>query len=377
MTVVLEPTRPDILETTLIRRIGYRPIRVTPKTLWSFIEVETADGLCGIGEATFFRGAHDFPKVTSQFSAQLVGKPLMAIEDKALWPQESDTTGWAVLSALEQASLDLCGQMIGAPVSALLGPALHDKIPLYANINRRTTDRAPAGFIASVQKARKDGFTKFKIAPFDGIEPGATPDAALFEAGTSRIRAAHAAMEGQGTLMVDCHWRLDLDHALKVLDLAVELGLGWIECPVPETPETLADLRVFKARCGVAGIAVAGGEQGTCQAYFERILGEGVYDIIMPDVKYVGGIKQLVQLAKLAQAHDVQFAPHNPSGPVAHLASLHAMRVTPNLAMLEHQYDEDPLFWTLNAHPMPQIAQALSDLPLGDGLGFSTANFPD
>lgn len=376
MATVLDKARPDLLDATVVRRITYRPVQVTPKTTWSFIEVETSEGLSGIGEATFFRGAHDFPRVTAQYAAALVGKPLAALSEASLLPEENDTTGWAVLSAIEHASMDIFGKMLEQPIHALLGRARRTTIPVYANINRRTIDRAPDGFAASVRKARKNGFNKFKIAPFDGIEPGKACDPELFHAGLDRIRAAHLAMDGQGTLMVDCHWRLDMHQAVEMLDLAVALQLGWIECPLPETPKTLSDLRRYKEMSEQAGIAVAGGEQGTCQAYFERILGEGVYDIIMPDVKYVGGIAQLVALAKLSERFGVEFAPHNPSGPVAHLASLHAMMVTPNLAMLEHQYDEDPLFWNLNAQPMPQITQAVSEAPRGVGLGFSMRSFP-
>lgn len=377
MAILLKQTCSDILETTLIRQITYRSVQVTPKTVWSFVEVETSNGLQGIGEATLFRGAHEFPKVTAQYAAALVGKPLAALSGAALQPEESDRIGWAVLSAIEHASLDICGKTLQQPVYALLGQTRRDAVPVYANINRRTIDRSPAGFAVSLRKAREDGFSKFKIAPFDGVEPDQCSDRGLFDAGLDRIRGAHDAMDGRGTLMVDCHWRLTISQAEELLEAAVVLGLGAIECPMPEAPETMADLRRFKSLATQAGIPLAGGEQGTSRAYFERILGEGVYDIIMPDVKYVGGIAQLVALAKLSESHDVDFAPHNPSGPVAHLASLHAMIVTPNLAILEHQYDEAPLFWNLNAQPMPQITQAVSEVPRGVGLGFSFRNFPD
>lgn len=375
--MVLEISRPDAIDATLIRRIRYRPIRVSPKTEWAFVEVETAEGLCGIGEATFYRGAHDFPNTVRAYAKQLEGAPLSALRRKTLVPQEDDVIGWAVLSAIEHAGWDIYGKTVGQPVHALLGERLRRKVPLYANINRRTTNRAPAGFVESIQKASADGFDKFKIAPFDGMSPGQTDDDVLFQAGLDRIRAAHDAMDGQGTLMVDCHWRLDFARAVQVLDLATELKLGWIECPLLERADTLADLRKFKSLSAQAGIVVAGGEQGTCFDYFNRILNEGIYDIIMPDVKYVGGIQQLLRIANLAERYQTTFSPHNPSGPVAHLASLHAMMVTPNLSILESQYDEDPLFWTLNALSMPVTESALSDAPMLDGLGFSTANFPD
>ena len=372
-----EPLRPEAINAAIISGINFRPIRVSEKTLWGFVELQTSDGLSGVGEATFFRGTHDFPKVTAAFAKRLLGKSLSVLDQPDIVPAEDDITGWAVLSALEQCSWDVYGKAVGQPVHALLGKVVNRQVPIYANINRRTTDRTPAGFVQSVRKAQAEGYSRLKIAPFDGMSPHQQDDDALFQASLDRIRAAQGALNGQSTLLVDCHWRLDMPRALKLLDLSADLMIGWIECPLPESADTIAQLRQFKALCNQAGIAVAGGEQGTSHDYFRRILGEGVYDVIMPDVKYVGGIRQLLRIASLAEIHGVTFSPHNPSGPVAHLASLHAMMVTPNLAMLEHQFDEDPLFWTLNALPMPQIKNALSDPPVLHGLGFSTANFAD
>lgn len=106
----------------------------------------------------------------------------------------------------------------------------------------------------------------------------------------------------------------------------------------------MPDLHRFKALSSSTEIAIAGGEQGTNRSYFTRILGEEIYGIIVPDVKYKGGIANLLDIATLAAQHGVTFSPHNLSGPVAHFASLHAMAVIKNPGLLAHQYDEDPLF---------------------------------
>lgn len=374
----MEPefARSEIIDERSIRHIKYHPIRVSPKTLWSFVEVQTDDGLSGIGEATFFRGAHDFPNTVSRFNERLNGLPLEAVSNQEYLPDENDTTEWAVLSAIEHAGWDIKGKRSAQPVFDLLGPKINEQIPLYANINRRTRDRTPKGFVESVRKAEQEGFTKLKIAPFDNMSPE-TSDNGLFQAGLDRIRATHNAMDDKNTLMVDCHWRLDLKRAFEVLEIAADLKLGWVECPLPETSENMAELKAFKEHAHAAGIAIAGGEQGTSYDYFDRILGEGIYDIIMPDVKYVGGISRLLDIAKLAKNHGVTFSPHNPSGPVAHLASLHAATVIENLAMLEHQFDEAPLFWTLSDTQLPSIEQGFSQSPNQHGLGFSALSFPD
>ncbi len=362
------------LEILCIQRISYRPIRVNSKTTWALVEVETTDGISGVGEATYFRGSHQFPDIVSAANDRLIGSPLSSAFQIGLFSDESGLAEWAVMSAIEHACWDISGKLSDLPVHALLGSTAHYHIPLYANVNRRTLERSPKGFERSIQDARRDGFTKFKIAPFDNVSPESGADCSLYKAGLERIRVAHDAMDGHGTLMVDCHWRLSMDCAMDLLKLAAELDLGWIECALPEAQMNISDLVRYRSECNSAGITVAGGEQGTSLSYFSRILNEGCYDIIMPDVKYVGGIRRLLQISELAAENQVTFSPHNPSGPVAHLASLHAAAVIENLSILEHQYDEAPLFWELGSISLPQIQNSHSELPRHSGLGFALSN---
>src|SRR5512138_955231 len=71
----------------------------------------------------------------------------------------------AVLSAFEQALWDLAGQEAGRPIHALLGGALRDRVPLYANINRGANPRTPEGFAAAARRAVAEGFRAVKLAP--------------------------------------------------------------------------------------------------------------------------------------------------------------------------------------------------------------------
>jgi galactonate dehydratase len=64
----------------------------------------------------------------------------------------------------------------------------------------------------------------------------------------------------------------------------------------------------------------------------------------------------------------VDVAPHNPTGPIAHVASIHACAASPTVLWLEHQWNESPLFDTL-AGPMPPIADGAFEVPDGAGLG--------
>ena len=128
-----------------IRRISYLPVQVSARTRWAFIELETSDGFRGIGEATCFQGNHDFAAVTADIENRLRGKQTTAALASTLRPPAKEKTRWAVLSAVEQAIWDIRGKRAAKPVHALLGASLRERVPLYANVNRRSIDRSPTG----------------------------------------------------------------------------------------------------------------------------------------------------------------------------------------------------------------------------------------
>ena len=75
---------------------------------------------------------------------------------------------------------------------------------------------------------------------------------------------------------------------------------------------------------------------------------EALYDVVMPDVKYCGGPWEMLRIAQQAHAHGVQFSPHNPSGPVCTWQSLQVALVAPECAMLEFQFAESDLYFSVN-----------------------------
>jgi galactonate dehydratase len=97
-----------------------------------------------------------------------------------------------------------------------------------------------------------------------------------------------------------------------------------------------------------------------------------LYDVLMPDVKYAGGYRGMLAIAKVCASHDVLFSPHNPTGPIAHIASIQVCAAAPSLLWLEHQWAETPLFDELiggNAAPLVDGSFVVPRVPgLGAGL---------
>jgi galactonate dehydratase len=261
----------------------------------------------------------------------------------------------------------------GVPVAALLGGMQRREVPTYANVNRRTLDRSPEGFAASVSDAVAAGHVAFKIAPFDDLTPDldAADARPLIAQGIARIEAVRDAIGPEKRLMVDCHWRFQADWAMAALDALKPVGLHWFECPVPDTEAMIPDLVRIRAAANRQGVLLAGMENAILRRGFQPFLEARAFDVMMPDVKYAGGPDEMMRIAEEFAAAGVTFSPHNPSGPICHGHSLQICAAVPDLAVLETQYDETPLFDELVGSGLPPAEDGivhLSDSAAGIGV---------
>jgi galactonate dehydratase len=220
------------------------------------------------------------------------------------------------------------------------------------------------------------GFDSLKIAPFDEVTPevcASGKGAAAMRAGLARIAAAREAAGPARRLMVDCHWRFDEATAAQLIDAVAEHTLHWIECPLPETTANIPALVRLRHRATARGIRLAGMEEGVGFASFRPFCEAGCYDVMMPDVKYIGGLRQMLYCASELARYGVEISPHNPSGPIAHAASLHASAAMSAFDMLELQFDESPLFHGLVGGALPEPRGGGSAVPEAPGLGVRLA----
>jgi galactonate dehydratase len=347
-----------------IAALDIRFARASERTVWTFVRVATEAGLEGWGEATLFGREAVLAERARELRARLLGRPA---RPEALAAPPDDLPGAAVSSAAEQALWDILAREARRSLADELGRR-RERVPVYANINRRTRDRSPAGFAASARDALAAGHRALKLAPFDEVGR----EAESFDPagpGLARIEAVRAAAPPDVPVMVDCHWRFADAMTERLVDACVERGVAWLECPVPETPDAIPLLKRLRARANAGGMLLAGLEELVGAERFRPYLEAGAYDVVMPDVKYVGGLSELLRTAELAERYGAAASPHNPSGPIAHAASLAAAAAAPALHSLELQFDESPLFGSL-AVPGPPGVEAGEMSPLaGSGLG--------
>lgn len=353
-------------------------IAVNQRGDWLHVQLETDEGLTGIGEASHGGFGPDRDAIVTailerQCRPLLLGKDPCAVH-AALPPLQSLVDGLAsatAVSACEQALWDLAGQAAGVPVYRLLGGPVRERVPLYANINRSVAERTPEGFARNAAAAVAEGFPAIKCAPFDGIEQRRIRDRdqqARVRQGIACVAAVREAVGPAIELYVDCHSKFDVPTAANVARELRALGVWWFEEPVPT--EDREGLIRLSSVVDDLGMELIGGETIYGVAGFWPYLASGVWGCIMPDVKHCGGIAAAVAIAQAADARGVAVAPHNPSGPVANTASAHIAAVLPRLRALEYAWGEVP--WRAEViAPAERIEAGQLLLPTGPGLGIS------
>ena len=354
-----------------VRSARWHSLQVTPKTCWSFVELEDDAGRLGLGEATLAGRESVMRQAFHQCEQDIVGHPLEAINLARVRVAADSLANFAVMSALDLAVHDLRARGAGSSLARTLGGRRRGFVEVYANINRGTTVRTPEGFAERARSAVAAGFRAVKIAPFDGIElygdANRKIDRALLDTALARIAAVRAAVGLGVDLMVDCHWRLNRATAESVVRATEPYHLYWLECPVPETPEMLDTIRSLRAALNDRGARLAGCEEMSQVEGFLPFL--DACDVMMPDVKYVGGVEEMLAVAEAFARHGVGFSPHNPSGPVCHAASLQICAAVTHLERLEMQYDETPLFDELVAGALPKAISGEVRVPDVPGIG--------
>ncbi len=355
-----------------IKAITCHNLRIDQKTDWALIELTCSDGITGWGESSANRTGPVLAAITDQISAQLVGQPALPnTVNRLLGPRTSGLLQHAVISGIEQALWDAQGHRVGLPVSTLLGGALHERIAVYANINRRTRTRDPEGFAESASLAMAAGHTHFKLAPFDGMGTGdPLGDELRMAMGIDCLQAVCDAVGDPGKVMVDCHWRFEEAFAFQLIETAAELGLFWVECPVPETAANFPLLKRLKDQASRRGLRMAGVEKCLDLADIRPHVEGRHYDVLMPDVKYIGGFAGTRSVAELAATSQIHIAPHNPTGPVCHAGSVAVSSILTNFLILETQFDETPLFDQLTGQSMT-VENGTIAVPQTPGLGLT------
>ena len=327
----------------IIRAVRAHPLRATLPTAqetsqggWPalelvIVEVETEDGLVGIGECLGRRGAAGYASfIQHALAPRVIGRS--AHDRRALWSAmrlalTGRLGGMLVecIAAIDTALWDLAGKSAGQPVWRLLGGMGRAHVPAYASSINWSDD---ARVEAEVAQALQQGFRQIKV-----------------KIGTPAPRAAARARQvrrlaGDGILLaVDANWAYDADEAMRVGRVLCDLDYAWFEEPVP--PDDLAGYARLRQHLP---IRLAAGESEFTAQGVEPMLRQGLLGLVQPDVARSGGITETWRIAELAALHNIAYAPHvGWSGGVCAAASLHLAAAAETFLTFECMVFDNPL----------------------------------
>ncbi len=351
---------------------------------WTFVRLETDEGISGLGECFFAPG---LTAILRSLEPLLIGEDPRDIH-RLFRKLRLATSGagsvagiiYNAISGIEAAFWDVLGQSLGVPIHRLLGGKFRDKVRIYADCHGgealecldevlrsrpaawaanaptahiakdyfgetgEATDSSPDEYRRRALEKKTAGFTALK---FDLDVPG-TQGADLYnrvlsnraiDHAVSLIAAVRDAVGVDTDIAVDCHWRYNANDIVKVARELEPFRLLWLEDPVP--PDNVAALKEVSAKVRVP---IATGENLFLFEGFQEIIAQHALSVVTPDLQKVGGLAVAQSIAQFADVHSMPVAPHNISSPVGTLAAAHFCASIPNFLALEFHASDVP-FW--------------------------------
>jgi galactonate dehydratase len=332
--------------------------------------VMVSDGIhVGLGEATHNgNDARCINTITELFDRHVASMDLSLegirmLEEGPFARIPDFLTGTAV-SGINQALYDLLARQQGVPVWRLFTERpVHTHLPFYVTINRALTTRTADDYRSIVTEARHRGYRHIKCAPFEKVTADSDQLAASRD-GLTTLTMLRREFPDMG-IRVDFHKRFTCENFLAILPELETLSLDWIEEPIKIGP-------LYRTIRSHTSLPIAAGELFSRPEEFTDIMKNKWADVVMPDVKHVGGFGPLIGACRLAETYEISVSPHNPSGPVSTIASLHAAALSKNVTSLEIPFPTDRSRMTLphliegSSYRMPEAAGwgiAEHDLP--------------
>ena len=264
------------------------------------------------------------------------------------------------LAAVDIALWDIAGKSLGQPVWRLAGSSRAQPMRVYySHWSQSLNPRTPEALAKLAAATRAAGWTCVKwVLPKGGTE-------------SERLRRLVAEVEavrrGGGP---------DLDIGLEMWETfsvrsAIEFARAvapfrplFIEEPTwRETPQALGDI------AAKSPVAVAGGEGLISRFEFKQLLDAKGAQVIQPEVIHCGGITEIRKIAALGEVYGVEIAPHMYYGPVAHVASLHAMAAVRSFLIQEWDAAMESRFASLTRGTFPVFGGGHVTLSERPGLG--------
>jgi L-rhamnonate dehydratase len=188
---------------------------------------------------------------------------------------------------------DLKGKLLDTPVYSLLGGPCRDKIPVYA-----TSD--------DLDWSQELGFKAFKISNPAHYRMGIEG----VNMAEEHIANAREQVGPDAELMYNPVSSFNVEFAIRVADRVRPYGLRWFEEPLISS-----DLEGYvELKKAVNWVPIATGEHHHGRQAYRQLVERRAVDILQPDMKWSGGLTEVVKIYTIAESAGLITVPHTSAG---------------------------------------------------------------
>ncbi|MCH9674605.1 MAG: mandelate racemase/muconate lactonizing enzyme family protein [Gammaproteobacteria bacterium] len=322
--------------------------------LLNIVVVDTDEGVTGIGLTGAVEVSPDIgAAIVAHFRKALIG--LDPLDNERIWhemwrPKLVGRRGITtrVLGGIDIALWDIKGKAAGMPLYKLLG-GFTDRVDTYIAGGYYEEGKGLEELAAEMRQNVALGARAVKIKV----------GALRINEDIERVRVCREAIGPDVRLMVDANNAYRHYQAIEFARKAEPYDLFWFEEPVE--PD---DYRGQREITRATSIPVAAGENEYTRYGFRDLIEHRAVDILQPDALVMGGITEFMKVAALAQAHDLDIAPHG-----AQQVHIHLVAAIPNGLILEYYRDTvDPMHGKIWQHEL-EIEDGYVKAPDRPGLG--------
>ena len=363
---------------------GWRP--------WVFVKVETDDGLVGWGECSDGRMPRSVAAAVDDFAPSLIGQDARQVE-KAYWTmyrvarQHLGGSASRAAAGIELALWDIKARALGISVCELKGGPMRERMRLYWSHCGTTRARYAKGLGVPELKSYDDitnlgkevvarGFTALKTNivipgdPADVYSPGFSQDGAGTD-GTVSFETLDRIEKLIGTfrdatgpnvgIALDLNYNFRTDGVQRICKVLEQFkNIQWVEYDNWDA----AALRQIKDS---TSIPIASCESLVTTKQYRPFLEQHAMDVCIIDLPWNGWI-QGKRVADMAEAYEINIAPHNYYSHMADVVAAQFCGTLPNVKIMEIDIDDVPWKTELMTNP-PVIKDGYIEVPQGPGWG--------
>lgn len=179
-----------------------------------------------------------------------------------------------------------------------------------------------------VEKARKAGFTRFKI------KIGLDLDREI-----GIVREIYSDLLSHEKLMLDANQGWNMEQARDAIKKFSFVDLLWLEEPIA-ADHPRSD---WQSLGKIATFPIAAGENLLGQDMFENAVATKMFDVVQPDICKWGGFTGVITVARKTIKAGLRYCPHYLGGVVGLLASAQILSGVGGDGILEIDVNENPL----------------------------------